>query len=867
MLKRFFFLYLVVVMVYATITIDWDPTSEPSFRYGATAMAAQSPDQVTVDLVFLVSDGAATDLARMRGSGSLEDLENQSSPDGEIEIGALLSILSWESVAIDRAESSTTESVSIAIEAEADSATGPNPDEYELILGSRASTSSLSSALLGRLFVSRDSPGVYSSTGYIDIDLLMQLRLEEAESPAPIESEAIVVEPMAASAGGALSSRYVVWPEIAELGETLAVVLETQSEVDQYADGALLNANVENFSVRVTDPDGYSELVPPKAVIEAPAALGSIVAGMESESWAAMIVVFDLPDPWPNTSPLYSLPADFGVAVEYEGFATYGGKTVQIQGGGGTALPALALNSLKGLELGPMLRLRPAWDPEALPDPEGFDPIWEIGGIELLLDYNKPGVGDVDNLLVRANAEANKALAMSYEVETVGDRRWKVSLVDPDGFSIHWNDCLGPGDCYSGRWSLMDLTLKKLPEELPQGSPIFQSSDFTIVDIAVTDTSGLRLNPPYQGETFFQIHAVNNLVDDPPGVGSSDYLVWPTRVRTGDTIAVLMNTELDVDLDPRRACLDAHRLTTKVQVEDPDGFQVVLDPTAAIELPAALGSVMVGATGASKTGVVLFFEIPDPWPNLNPSYPTPTNGSPVQFEILSFCEGDPSAFSVGNDIQVVGTNGGATDFAPVVALETLQLRPMLRLRPAWDPGALPDPEGFNPGWEIGGMEFKLRYSKSGDGEILSLAAGVNGEALVGSVLAVPLADEGLDKLWKISLVHPPGFLLPYKGCNGADCYSGRWALIDLLLETDENGLTIGDPVFASGEFTIEELKVVDSSGVRLNPPYLSDQKFFSFYTANNLAVPEPGTALQLTVAALGLALLGRLRRRSKGRPR
>ena len=124
-----------------------------------------------------------------------------------------------------------------------------------------------------------------------------------------------------------------------------------------------------------------------------------------------------------------------------------------------------------------------------------------------------------------------------------------------------------------------------------------------------------------------------------------------------------------------------------------------------------------------------------------------------------------------------------------------------------------------------------------------------------------LAPEGGDKLWRIVLIHPPGFSLPAMGCVGVDCFSGRWALLDLPLDKDGTGLLEGDPVFLPEDFSVEDLRVVGRDGVQLNPVF-SGETFFHTFAVNNLVtVPEPGFLLLLASGCLGLAVLNRLERR------
>jgi hypothetical protein len=244
-----------------------------------------------------------------------------------------------------------------------------------------------------------------------------------------------------------------------------------------------------------------------------------------------------------------------------------------------------------------------------------------------------------------------------------------------------------------------------------------------------------------------------------------DYLIWPTSARTGDTVAILFNTEWDTLWAPEAALLDAGVHNIVIQVTDSTDWTESITPRVVIEAPAALGSkAVVGPGLESFTGLVAVFDLPDPWPNGGISFPD-------EFTVVVEYEG--SATFGGSTLTVMGSGGSPIEFSYNTPAELLGLHPMLRLRPAWDAGA---GEGFDPSWEIGGLEFTLRYSP-GAGEVSNVRALGNGEATAGLAMATELIPEGSDKLWRIVLIHPPGFQLPEMGCTGGgDCFAGRWAL-------------------------------------------------------------------------------------------
>lgn len=340
------------------------------------------------------------------------------------------------------------------------------------------------------------------------------------------------------------------------------------------------------------------------------------------------------------------------------------------------------------------------------------------------------------------------------------------------------------------------------------------------------------------------------------GDGLGEYVIWPMAARTGDTVAILFNTEYDTVSAPESALLDASIDNVEVEISDSLGHTEFVSPRAVLEAPAALGSLAVGASQESWTGLVALFDLPEPWPNGSISYPD-------TFTIVVTYDG--AATFGGNSLSVIGTGGTPMSLAVETPLSALEARPMLRLRPAWD--ALQS-EGFDPSWTIGGLEFTLRYTPSTAGGIDQMTVTGNGEATSALAMASPLAPQGNDKLWKVMLLHPDGFTLPDKGCDGLGrCFSGRWSLLDLAVEKDITGVPAETPVFVESDFSVEDLRVVDTDGNQLSPPFTGEQ-YFHPYVTNNLAVPEPTAAALLVVGVLGLAGLDRRRRnRSSARPR
>jgi len=350
-----------------------------------------------------------------------------------------------------------------------------------------------------------------------------------------------------------------------------------------------------------------------------------------------------------------------------------------------------------------------------------------------------------------------------------------------------------------------------------------------------------------------------------PGCNAEgDYLIWPESVRTGETVAILFNTEADNQIWPEGALLDAGVHNVVVRVSDATGWTEVISPRLVLESPAALGSqAVVGETFGSLTGLVAVFDLPDPWPNGAVAFP-------AIFDVLVEYQGMPTAGS--NQLMVLGGGGLPIAFSASPGPLALELQPAVRLRPAWDPTAA---VGFDPSWTIGGLEFTLRY-RPGAGEVQDLQALANGEATGGLATATPLQPQGSDRLWRVVLMHPFGFALPEFGCDlGGRCFAGRWSLLDLPLFADDAGLPDGSAVFTPGDFTIEDLRVVDPLGQTLGVGIGSTgETFFHVYTASNIAplsqeplpVPSPAFGTGLVAGLTGLAgLAGLSRRRDRAR--
>lgn len=307
---------------------------------------------------------------------------------------------------------------------------------------------------------------------------------------------------------------YVVWPEAAYMGDTVAVLFDTEADSTLAPEAALLDAGVHNIVVQVSDSTGFTEPIIPRFVIEAPAALGSrasVVQGLQS--WTGLVAVFDLPDPWPNAG--LGFPDVFDVQVEYQGMPTAGSRPLTVLGGGGVPMAFSASADPSSLQLQPMLRLRPAWNGAT---GEGFDPSWTVTGLQFTSRYT-PGAGDVSSLQALGNGEAAGGLATATELAPPGsDKLWRVLLMDPSGFQLPDFGCAPSGDCFAGRWSLLDFPLEADDTGVPNGSPVFEPADFSVEDLRVVGPNGMELAAALPGETFFHAYTASNVAPLPePG--------------------------------------------------------------------------------------------------------------------------------------------------------------------------------------------------------------------------------------------------------------------------------------------------------------------------------------------------------------
>jgi hypothetical protein len=227
---------------------------------------------------------------------------------------------------------------------------------------------------------------------------------------------------MAGAASADSSDAYAVWPASARLGDSIAVLLDAQAAVALAPEKAPLALEPGSFAIELTHLPAAGnpgiETLSPRAAVELPAALGSVLAGENGGSWTAIALLFDLPAAW--TASILAFGDGVTVSVFYEGELVFDQKTLKTVGSGGQPLSAGGLETISGLEQRPMLRLRPAWDGAV-----GFDPSWSVGAVELVLLYTRRGTRDVANLEPVANGDATGAVTgIELLSETATEKRW-----------------------------------------------------------------------------------------------------------------------------------------------------------------------------------------------------------------------------------------------------------------------------------------------------------------------------------------------------------------------------------------------------------------------------------------------------------
>ncbi len=312
-----------------------------------------------------------------------------------------------------------------------------------------------------------------------------------------------------------------------------------------------------------------------------------------------------------------------------------------------------------------------------------------------------------------------------------------------------------------------------------------------------------------------------------PSNEAGEYMIWPQAARLGDSVAVLVATETDVNWRWQHPYTFWKNEDVTIKLTDALSVSATVTPSAIIEVPTALGSKMRGPNLQSWTGVVAIFELPGSW-NSDSQW---TGALTVEAKL------GPGVFTfLTNSLLVTGGGGSATQFGTSGPIEAFQLKPMVRLRPNWDPT---NNGGFDPSWNIGALEFTLIYTlPAGGGWSVSNPQPLpNGDAPTALVMAGPEETDATTKRWKITLLKPEGFSIPatLAGCSGGFCFSGRWPLIDVIFAKNSGTRPDGQPVFELSDFGIEDMKVFDPDGNLLNAASNPSLGYFWPFPVNNLS--------------------------------
>lgn len=272
----------------------------------------------------------------------------------------------------------------------------------------------------------------------------------------------------------------VVWPKAARLGDTVAMSISS-NHVPFF--GPVLeryHLSEDNVTLEITHGGTPLATVASRAVFDglsAPASLKNEVAAGPFLT----IVVFDLPASLP-----VSLPAATTVRLLIDGVAVGINGTLDILDTGGSPTAFISGSEPDGLGPRPTLRLQGR---AAGTGVDGFDPVWEIGAIEFLLEYPSGTVSDPDAF---AATEASRALVFTSTADPPGTVR--VFVTDPRGFLLPSSRGYADGDRV-GEGPLLDVAFTKAAG---QG---FEAEDFTIRDLKVFDPDGVLLTPIFSPGT------------------------------------------------------------------------------------------------------------------------------------------------------------------------------------------------------------------------------------------------------------------------------------------------------------------------------------------------------------------------------
>lgn len=264
-------------------------------------------------------------------------------------------------------------------------------------------------------------------------------------------------------------------------------------------------------------------------------------------------------------------------------------------------------------------------------------------------------------------------------------------------------------------------------------------------------------------------------------------VVFPPAAELGDTVAMAVDSSFLDILDG----MERHNLTREnVELEILNGGTVIRTLTAQDQ---ELRNVFDGhasgtaTSAATKPGLMLtavLFDIPE---NLSV---TP----PVSLEVR--LKGFSQHIVVG-DLDIVGVDGVPLALEPTLSDPAdLEPAPALRLRGLQDDNGV---TGFDPTWNIGGIEFILAIPSW-----LDTPRGVGANEASGTVVTVgPIVSNEI----RVVMLAPDGFLLGDLPGTGVNVGNGPF------LDITFNNTTSVE--FLSTDFSIRDLRIFDTNGVEL----------------------------------------------------
>lgn len=275
--------------------------------------------------------------------------------------------------------------------------------------------------------------------------------------------------------------RPVVWPKEATLGSTIGMALDSNYIPGVVSSSEKHTVSRQNLTLQIRQGTTTLATVAPRAVFDGSAAPASIRNELQPGAWLT-IVVFDLP-----TSLSATLPASVTIRPMIGATPLGHLGDLTITGSGGT--PIQFVDSIGGdslvdpvdLETHATLRLQGLLDQGS----GGFDPEWEIAGLQFELEYP---ASKVENPRAFALTEAADGAAFIGPEATPG--RVPVFVTKPGGFTL-------PSLVANrvGEGPLIDIAFDKLAG---QG---FAAADFVIRDLKVVGIDGQLLTPVFAAGT------------------------------------------------------------------------------------------------------------------------------------------------------------------------------------------------------------------------------------------------------------------------------------------------------------------------------------------------------------------------------